>query len=309
MGVALLVMAGCVTQPPEPQRLKVMAWNIEAQGLNQECFDSLVGIVKASGADVLLVVETYGRHEQLMKALGWYGCACSYSDSMSMYSRYPIVKYEEPYTPEAKPYLFGGFKAIWGTAVAELDVNGRRVRVCPTSLSFWPDVDRISEGPEAALEHELQPSPYGSRRIDQVRNIIKALEPYAAEADRIPLILGGDFNSLSHLDWTPETANYFDHAGQVIAWPVSKALADAGYVDTYRAINPCALTAPGISYMFDRWAREVRQIRLDYIYAKGAARPVASEMFNARYHKPTTFRGKTFTYPSDHGFVLTTFEL
>ena len=51
--------------------------------------------------------------------------------------------------------------------------------------------------------------------------------------------------------------------------------------------------------------------RIDFIYSKGAAlRPIRSEAFNGSYHQPFEFNGERYTcFPSDHGFLVTTFSL
>ena len=57
------------------------------------------------------------------------------------------------------------------------------------------------------------------------------------EAGRI-IILGGDFNEPSHLDWTEATKDLFDHHGAVVPWDCSMMLAEAGFIDTYRSLYP-----------------------------------------------------------------------
>ena len=56
----------------------------------------------------------------------------------------------------------------------------------------------------------------------------------------------GDFNTPSHLDWTPavdgrprRTVHY------PVPWPVTSAVAAAGFIDAYRAVHPDPVAAPG----------------------------------------------------------------
>lgn len=97
------------------------------------------------------------------------------------------------------------------------------------------------------------------------------------EIERGALIFfGGDFNEPSHLDWTPETAHTADHHGVVIEWPATKRLADAGFVDAYRAAHPDPLTHPGYTYPSDNEALAPEKItwaplsderdRIDYVF-------------------------------------------
>ena len=48
------------------------------------------------------------------------------------------------------------------------------------------------------------------------------------EAGRI-VILGGDFNEPSHLDWTEATKDMRDHQGLVVPWHVSVMLEKDGF--------------------------------------------------------------------------------
>ena len=66
------------------------------------------------------------------------------------------------------------------------------------------------------------------------------------EAGRI-IILGGDFNEPSHLDWTEATKDLFDHHGAVVPWDCSMMLAEAGFIDTYRSLYPDPVKYPGFT--------------------------------------------------------------
>ena len=51
------------------------------------------------------------------------------------------------------------------------------------------------------------------------------------------------------------------------------------------------------------------EARIDFIYYVGdKIRPVSSEIYMARWNETLEVNGQTSMYPSDHGFVLTTFE-
>ena len=67
---------------------------------------------------------------------------------------------------------------------------------------------------------------------------LAVLRPLLAETDSIPIIMGGDFNVHSHLDWTEATRNLYHHGGAVVDWPVSIAMEKAGFKDSFREMNP-----------------------------------------------------------------------
>ena len=62
------------------------------------------------------------------------------------------------------------------------------------------------------------------------------------------VILGGDFNEPSHLDWQENTRNMRDHNGLIINWDCSMLLSEAGFKDAYREIYPDAVTHPGFTF-------------------------------------------------------------
>lgn len=71
--------------------------------------------------------------------------------------------------------------------------------------------------------------------------------PPAAGGLAVPLIVGGDWNCPSHLDWTTDAELVFRHRRE-LALPVSIALGQSGLQDLFRAAHPCPIAAPGITW-------------------------------------------------------------
>ena len=44
-------------------------------------------------------------------------------------------------------------------------------------------------------------------RHKMIQKVLPYLKKFTAEADSIPMIFGGDMNSLSHLDWTKKISD------------------------------------------------------------------------------------------------------
>ena len=90
------------------------------------------------------------------------------------------------------------------------------------------------------------------------------------------VILGGDFNEPSHLDWQDDTKDKWDHNGLVIDWDCSILLYDGGFKDAYRVLYPNVETHPGFTFPSDNkdvpisklaWAPEAdERDRIDFIY-------------------------------------------
>ncbi len=80
----------------------------------------------------------------------------------------------------------------------------------------------------------------------EMNAVLGELLPHLAKTPSMPALVGGDFNSGSHLDWTDEAAHLPNHVGRVVAWPAGLAMANAGFVDTYRAAHPSPTLAVAI---------------------------------------------------------------
>ncbi len=90
------------------------------------------------------------------------------------------------------------------------------------------------------------------------------------------IILGGDFNEPSHLDWQQNTKDMRDHNGLVVNWDCSVLLYEAGFKDVYREMYPDAVTHPGFTFPAGNKDVELNKLvwlpdrderdRIDFIY-------------------------------------------
>ena len=107
------------------------------------------------------------------------------------------------------------------------------------------------------------------------------------------ILLAGDFNDGSHLDWTSSTKDQFDHNGTVVKWRNSVRLTDAGFSDDFRLIHPDPKTHPGVTWPSTVAANPSHpngrntswtpladeRDRIDYIYRTGESlRPVSASL-------------------------------
>ena len=299
----LCACGGTQTSPDsakEPTKeLKVLSWNVWHAGHAEAYPDTscagTMGILKQSGADVILMVETYGCSDRVADHLGYYHRLLS--SNLSIYSRYPIV---ETYTfPDSiSTFNFGGVK---------IDVDGQPVRIFDTWLHYLPDMRLV---PTDKTEAEILAWDDAGTRDEEINRILSVLKPMLAQTDSIPIIMGGDFNDHSHLDWTEATRNLYNHGGAVVGWTVSKAMEQAGVKDSFRQANPDPVKNPGVTWYWSGDDVKDRMDRIDFIYYRGAGLDViASESYNADLPGTLEIGGKEFFYASDHGFVLTTFTL
>lgn len=118
------------------------------------------------------------------------------------------------------------------------------------------------------------------------------------QQDDVPLVVSGDFNSDSHLDWSENTKNLNGHKGYVIEWPTSKLMFKAGFQDSYRVLYPDVIKYPCLTW--STMAKNELQYRIDFIYYKGKGMKVLnSEMIDKHRVR----------FPSDHAALMTTFKI
>lgn len=277
-----------VKEPPEiiamNDRLKVQAWNIwhggHRHGQNVGVA-RVVDVLKQENADIIGLIETYGSGAIIADSLGYYFYLIS--SNLSIMSRYPIEECIEIFKPSRS-----------GGVILNLGDN-RKLAFFDIWLDWKPDVCKLIEGEEIAKNMVEEES---KTRLVELNNILKEMKPYIDNADEIPVMMVGDFNSGSHLDYTNESKGL--HDGMVIQWPVSQMMLKTGFKDSFRDLNPSVVNAPGFTWspLINPFKPDCVNIRIDYIYYKGANLiPFRSEAID---HHPVF-------WPSDHGSVLTWF--
>lgn len=163
-----------------------------------------------------------------------------------------------------------------------------------------------------------------SQRDDGIRAFLK--QAALDEAQGYNIVLGGDFNEPSHLDWVEANRYMYDHHGLVVPWTVTTMLAEAGYTDAFRAVYPNPLRHPGFTYPADNDRKEVSSLswvpladereRIDYLFFKGPGLTILqANVFgpegNIAYHRRVpnpvneNFIAPLGIWPSDHkGLVV-----
>lgn len=145
----------------------------------------------------------------------------------------------------------------------------------------------------------------------------------SVKSESKPVILMGDFNEPSFLDWTENTKNMFDHNGVVIPWNNTKKLNENGFIDTFRVFYPNELSNPGFTWpsFADKekstsWTPLAdERDRVDFIFFKGSGikikdvsivGPKESYVYNKLVTLNTDkekFIASNLPWPSDHKAV------
>jgi endonuclease/exonuclease/phosphatase family metal-dependent hydrolase len=110
-----------------------------------------------------------------------------------------------------------------------------------------------------------------SERDEQITSFLKSIKN-----ETQPVILLGDFNEPSHLDWTKNTSTLFDHNGVIINWQSTYSLFKNGFTDAFRKFFPDEKSNPGITWpslahgkKSTSWTpKSDERDRIDYIFYK-----------------------------------------
>ena len=265
-------------------RLKVQVWNIwhggHRHGQNVGV-KRVVDVLKKENADVIGLIETYGSGAIIADSLGYYFYLIG--SNLSIMSRYPIEECINIFRPSRS-----------GGVILNLG-NNRKLAFFDIWLDYRPNMCELLEGEvvaESIIERETE------TRVLEINTILNEIKPYIDNANEIPVMMVGDFNSGSHLDWTDEYKAL--HDGMVIEWPVSQIMLKEGFKDSFRELNPNVFEAPGFTWspVINPFNPDCINDRIDYIYFKGDNLvPFRSETID---HHPVL-------WPSDHGSVITHF--
>ncbi len=284
----LLFLFGCTSQ--KSKSVKVMTWNIWNGGLhgskdNEFKKDTantvnILKVLKQENPDILFMQETYCCGMDIAKQAG-YAYQLRGSSNLSIHSKYPIIDSLRIYKP-------------FNSHAAVIDVNGKHILCVNIWLHYLPDSfeDIKTLYPDSLIINE---EPTRLKEITTILSEVDSLE----KSLNMPIILGGDFNSPSHLDWIESTKE--SHYGKVVEWPVSKLIIDHGYTDSFREANPDPTKTMEGTWGFLSSGHIISD-RIDFVYSKGGNIKTKSSKIILN-DPPGGF------FNSDHRAILTIFDL
>ncbi|MDR3246530.1 MAG: metallophosphoesterase [Prevotellaceae bacterium] len=264
--------------------LKVLQLNIWIQGRNvPNAPEGVVDIIAQTDPDVVFLCElitdtkppfTNWLIEELAKKGKTY-----YSDEqqegVATLSKYPLQKTSLLIpTKERGRVIVKSF----------IEVNGRTVVLYSTHLDHkhyapylprgygaltWQKIDAPVTDADSILAANRV-----SFRDEAIRGFLTDAKQETDQGNIV--IIGGDFNEPSHLDWQDDTKDMRDHRGVSINWDVSLMLQHAGFVDTYRRLYPNPVTHPGFTWPAGNEQAELKKLfftpdaderdRIDFVY-------------------------------------------
>ncbi len=140
-------------------------------------------------------------------------------------------------------------------------------------------------------------------RFDETASYIREIA--SIESEGLPVILTGDFNEPSHLDWTEKAAE----AGLYpipVSWPTTSAYAETGLKDAWRVKFPDEVQKPGHTWSSIDSPGEIHD-RIDFVLFKGEQLEVrdAATLGSGDGISDITIEN----YPSDHRAVRILFQM
>jgi endonuclease/exonuclease/phosphatase family metal-dependent hydrolase len=295
-----------VTAPPD--RLRVLVWNIQ-RGANQfeQGPEKALRLIKSIQPDICLLQESYDVDGPRPTLGRWLATELSWN----------AYQGASPHLCVLTPLTIGEtwHHHDWHAVGARLtDRVGRELIV----YSIWIDYrafisEALREKPDATDEELLACETEHSGRLKQTQAILAHLRQAGQFETDVPLLVGGDWNCPSHLDWTEDTASVYRFR-RALPLPVSTAVTAAGFEDTFRTIFPNPVQQPGLTWspLYRGTGREPALMdRIDRLYLHHAAatrrlKPVAAtvlpEVWEAQSIPPAERE-----FPSDHGALVVDF--
>ncbi len=283
----LLLFLGCSGQ--ENKSIKVMTWNIWHGGIHGTKADNfkkdtantvnVLKVIKQESPDILFMQETYCCGMDIAKKAG-YSYSWRGSTNLSIHSKFPIIDTINIYIP-------------FNSHAVVIDVVGEKILCVNLWLHYLPDYfqDIIKLSPDSLIAGE------GSTRLKEITAILNRVDSLEKSLN-MPIILGGDFNSGSHLDWVESTKE--SHYNKVVEWPVSKLMNNRGYIDSFREANPNPTKTLDGTWGF--LSDEIISDRIDFIYYKG-------NNIKTKYSKIVQEDPIDGFFNSDHRAILSILEL
>jgi len=266
-----------VAEVSAKKELKVLQLNLWHEGATvPDGYQGIVDIIDQLDPDIVFLCEIRNHGEvpfipRLINSLGEKGKSY-FGDSLKM-SVGILSKYEVE-DPES----------LQSMIKAKVKVEGQTFAVYSIHLDYTHYECYLPRGYSGTTWKKLDAPVTDVNKILEANRIAtrdEAIAAFIVDAEKETkqgniVIMGGDFNEPSHLDWQKNTKNLWDHNGVVINWDCSMMLTKAGYKDTYRQKYKNAAKYPGFTFAAGTknvdisklaWCPDVDdRDRIDFIY-------------------------------------------
>lgn len=230
-----------------PQKLSCCEGELTVLTLNRlesTSLNSSLRLIQDLSPDIVGLQESYGVGLDIATTLGY----CYYGDEVNSVAF--LSKYEMEFIDEN---------------FVRVHLNDEKIinffNIHFTAHPYQPYQIRDGEITTVwQIEHEAEET-----RREEFQDLLKDLHSLIKDEE---IILVGDFNEPSHLDWTSEAASQGLNFGLEINWPISFNLESIGMIDAYRQQFSNPISHPGLTWTPFQSENEVHD-RIDYIYYSG----------------------------------------
>jgi len=305
-----------VRQIPRDELLVVLTFNVlKGYGSGSKStgrIESTREIIRQVSPDIIGLQELYREEgqedspntlEDMQIPLMNFGPEWDYSyyGSGMILSRGKILEHYEP----------SAYRRNWGALIhikrTHFDFKFRYYNVHLHYKDAGWELLHASKNPESEIEQFVS-YPGVQVRLNELNHILEQVQIL-----RKNVIIGGDFNSGSHLDWNRENeelaSKYPFLNSKNIDWKESHSLMANGFTDSFRALNPLSkVWGATWSPLYKNSPHE----RIDYIYYKNndekiRLEPICSQVLGeSPQNASLAYSGQ---WPSDHRALVTTFHI
>ena len=313
----MTTMAGAPHAVDAPKDgLRVLVWNVLRGGNKVEQGpEKALAVIRSVEPDIVLLQESYDIDGDRPRLGEWLAGELGWNQYQGESAHLCIM------TPLDLETTF--FHHAWhGVGARVKDEHDREF----LAWSIWIDYQsfigyQLRDNPEMDDETLLEAESVRSDRLKQATALIEHLKEAGQLQSELPLLVGGDWNCPSHLDWTRDTARVYRNRREM-PLPVSLAMRDAGFTDTFRALHPNPVQHPGITWspMFrgpapgDEGTAQSFE-RIDRLYLKNptdgtgrwSLRTTAAQVLPLVWEDDAVPSAQR-TFPSDHGALVIDLE-
>ena len=317
------------------RELRVLQMNIWHEGTQVKGgFDAIADEIVRLNPDIVMFSEIRNYHgkkfmPRILKALEDRGVA--YNGEHSVFGDVSTITKHK--ILEHRPMKVTG-NSLSKTRV---EIDGRIVVVYSCHLDYTHDASFLPRGYSGTTWKKLDAPVTDSRAVEEAgrestrgEGLQAVLDDAKTEEGNV-ILIGGDFNEPSHLDWNEKTKDLWDHHGTVVRWECSILMEEHGYKDSYRVKYPNPVTHPAFTFPANNEGVAIKRLawaptsdercRLDYIYYKpmkglkvksSAVVGPDSSIIRGQRGKETSkdnFITPLNVWPSDHKAIFTVFKL
>ncbi|MBT4069606.1 MAG: hypothetical protein HOB42_07330 [Candidatus Marinimicrobia bacterium] len=293
-------------------KLRVLVWNV-LHGANDvdQGAEKTLAIIRSAAPDIVLLQESYNIDGDRPHLGEWLASELQWNQHQAPSTHLCVL------TPLDMDTTF--FHDEWhGVGALLKDSKERELLIWDIWIDYRSFIGyELRDNPTLSNEELLAAEYERSSRLEETKAIISHLREAGQLGADVPLLVGGDWNCPSHLDWTEDASKIYKYRRN-LPLPVSMAMHEVGFTDTFREVYPNPIQHPGIT-----WSPMYRGAitgetgtpqsfdRIDRLYLKNSTqkgngwslRPVAGFVLPLIW-EDNSIPVKDRTFPSDHGALV-----